>query len=395
MKILHISFSDYIGGASRAALRIHQSLLKNNINSNFLVAKKSLKKNKKVILFNQNNFLYFIKIIINKIFNFFFSNKTSILSLNLFSNNIYKSINQSNVDIIHLHWINNETISLKDLSKIKKKIVWTCHDMWPFIGAYHYSFKSNLKSINFIDKYILNKKKKLKNKNIYFVGVSKWVQSSIKKSIFKNSKNYYVNNPINEKFWRIQNKIKSRKKLNLCKRKFYIGIGNLEIGRFNRKGINLLTNAIKILEKKRFDFEIVEFGNKEKFTIENSKIKIKSLGIIKDDSVLRDIYNSVDLFVLPSKIEAFGQVASESILCGTPVVGFLKTGLNDIVENRKNGLLVNNFSSIKLSKAIEYFLKKKYLTKKKVRYTIYKKFSYKTIARNYIKIYKQILNEKN
>ena len=185
MKILHISFSDYIGGASRAALRIHQSLLKNNINSNFLVAKKSLKKNKKVILFNQNNFLYFIKIIINKIFNFFFSNKTSILSLNLFSNNIYKSINQSNVDIIHLHWINNETISLKDLSKIKKKIVWTCHDMWPFIGAYHYSFKSNLKSINFIDKYILNKKKKLKNKNIYFVGVSKWVQSSIKFILFR------------------------------------------------------------------------------------------------------------------------------------------------------------------------------------------------------------------
>ena len=79
--------------------------------------------------------------------------------------------------------------------------------------------------------------------------------------------------------------------MNLCKRKFYIGIGNLEIGRFNRKGINLLTNAIKILEKKRFDFEIVEFGNKEKFTIENSKIKIKSLGIIKDDSVLRDISN--------------------------------------------------------------------------------------------------------
>ena len=38
--------------------------------------------------------------------------------------------------------------------------------------------------------------------------------------------------------------------------------------------------------------------------------KIKSLGMIKDDRILRNIYNSVDLFVLPSKIEAFGQVAS-------------------------------------------------------------------------------------
>ena len=159
MKILHISFSDYIGGASRAALRIHQSLLKNKINSNFLVAKKSSKNHKKVAQINQNKAFYLIKIFLNKLFNFVFPNKTSILSLNLFSNNIYKLINQSNFDIIHLHWINNETISLKDLSKVKKKIIWTCHDMWPFIGAYHYSFENNMKSINFIDKYILEQKK--------------------------------------------------------------------------------------------------------------------------------------------------------------------------------------------------------------------------------------------
>ena len=134
----------------------------------------------------------------NKLFNFVFPNKTSILSLNLFSNNIYKLINQSNFDIIHLHWINNETISLKDLSKVKKKIIWTCHDMWPFIGAYHYSFENNMKSINFIDKYILEQKKKLKKKNIYFIGVSKWIQNSIKKSIFKSSKTFCVNNPIDK-----------------------------------------------------------------------------------------------------------------------------------------------------------------------------------------------------
>ncbi len=395
MKILHISFSDYIGGASRAALRIHQSLLKNKINSNFLVAKKSSKNHKKVAQINQNKAFYLIKIFLNKLFNFVFPNKTSILSLNLFSNNIYKLINQSNFDIIHLHWINNETISLKDLSKVKKKIIWTCHDMWPFIGAYHYSFENNMKSINFIDKYILEQKKKLKKKNIYFIGVSKWIQNSIKKSIFKSSKTFCVNNPIDKKFWKIQNKIKCREKLKLNKNKFYIGLGNLEVGRFNRKGIDLLKDSIKILENKKIDFEIVEFGNKEKFTIENCKIKIKSLGMIKDDRILRNIYNSVDLFVLPSKIEAFGQVASESILCGTPVVGFLNTGLKDIVKNRKNGLLVKSFSSIHLSKAIEFFLKKKYLTKKKVRYTILKKFSYKTIANNYIKIYRQILNEKN
>ena len=44
MKILHINYSDSIGGASRAVYRIHKSLIEKNINSNLLVAKKLKKK---------------------------------------------------------------------------------------------------------------------------------------------------------------------------------------------------------------------------------------------------------------------------------------------------------------------------------------------------------------
>ena len=67
MKILHISFSDYIGGASRAALRIHNCLLKNGIDSNLLVIKKSKKNNIKVKEIYQNQILYLIKIFTYKI----------------------------------------------------------------------------------------------------------------------------------------------------------------------------------------------------------------------------------------------------------------------------------------------------------------------------------------
>jgi glycosyltransferase involved in cell wall biosynthesis len=395
MKILHISFSDYIGGASRATLRIHQSLLKSGIDSNFLVLKKSKKNNFKVNQIHHNQQIYFIKIFINKLTNFLFPNKTSILSLNLFSNGIYKYINKSKFNIIHLHWINNETISLSDILRINKKIIWTCHDMWPFIGAYHYSFENNLKSINFIDKFILKKKKFLKKKDIFFIGVSKWIKNSLKNSIFKNSKISYVNNPIDIKFWKPKNIYECRKKLKLKKDKFYIGVGNLEINKFNRKGADLFFQAIKILENNKFNFEIVEFGNKEKIHINNSQIKINSFGMINDDKILRTIYNSLNLLVLPSKIEAFGQVASEAILCGTPVSGFSKTGLDDIVIDKKNGVLAKKFTSTELYRAINFFIKKRDLIKKKVRYTILHKFSYKTISKNYISIYRKILNEKN
>ena len=42
-------------------------------------------------------------------------------------------------DIIHLHWICNE-LSIEDIQelfRLRKKIVWTCHDSWAFTGGCH------------------------------------------------------------------------------------------------------------------------------------------------------------------------------------------------------------------------------------------------------------------
>ena len=45
-------------------------------------------------------------------------------------------------DIIHLHWINQGFLSLKDIEelvKLNKPIVWTMHDMWPCTGICHHA----------------------------------------------------------------------------------------------------------------------------------------------------------------------------------------------------------------------------------------------------------------
>ena len=58
-------------------------------------------------------------------------------SLNIFNSNILAKINNINPDIVNLHWINNELISIKQISKIKQPIVWT-FDIWPMCGGEHY-----------------------------------------------------------------------------------------------------------------------------------------------------------------------------------------------------------------------------------------------------------------
>ena len=201
MKILHVSYSDFVGGASRATLRIHECLLNSKVDSNLLVFKQSKKKNRKVFKIQTNKYLQLLKIIFKKFVNKLYPGKSSILSLNIFGSGILDFINKSNFDIIHLHWINNEILSIKEISKIKPKIVWTCHDMWPCGGIYHYFFPGDFNK-NFLDKFIYKyKRKKFNNKNIYFVGVSKWIKKCIKKYLkHKKLNSFKVNNPINENF---------------------------------------------------------------------------------------------------------------------------------------------------------------------------------------------------
>ena len=73
-------------------------------------------------------------------------------------NNIVK---QLDFDIVNLHWIGNNLIPINDIKKIKKPIVWTLHDMWPYTGSEHYSLQNR-----YIEGYNKNKSGDLKGFDI-------------------------------------------------------------------------------------------------------------------------------------------------------------------------------------------------------------------------------------
>ena len=52
--------------------------------------------------------------------------------------------------------------------------------------------------------------------------------------------------------------------------------------------------------------------------------------------------------------ETFCLNAIESFSCGTPVISFKKTALNDLIKNNINGFKVDNF--INLAKKINYLI---------------------------------------
>ena len=67
---------------------------------------------------------------LNKLLN---SNLYGMHSPSILPSTWLKKINKSDADIIHLHWVQGEMLSIKEIGEIKKPIIWSFHDMWPFL----------------------------------------------------------------------------------------------------------------------------------------------------------------------------------------------------------------------------------------------------------------------
>ena len=69
---------------------------------------------------------------------------------------------------------------------------------------------------------------------------------------------------------------------------------------------------------------------------------------------LAALYQTLDLFVFPSKFDTFGNVILEAFIHGMPVVAYDCKGPKDIIINDKNGYLVETIDQM-ANKVIEYF----------------------------------------
>ena len=183
IKILHINYDDNSGGAAIAVKRIHEAQKIVGINSKILVAEKF--SNDKDII-GPNSTLEEIKWKLFKSFNRKIERLQKIKrydsnSFNILPNNFIKKLNNIDCDIINLHWIGNNLISIKSLSKIKKPIVWTLHDMWAYTGSEHYT-----QTKRFIEGY----EKSNKPKSLKGFDIEKYCWELKKKILPKTNANY-------------------------------------------------------------------------------------------------------------------------------------------------------------------------------------------------------------
>ncbi len=408
MKVSHINYSDDIGGASKAAKRICEALTQDEVDAKLIVANKILQ-DKNTIQISSGPikfYSYMIRKLESYIVKNFFNSSES--SLSIHPSNFSKSINKINSDINHFHWINGGFLSLSDIVAIEKPKVWTLHDMWPFCATEHYSqtdhWKTNYSGLNSnyleqkINKFVWKKKNMLWKKPFEIVAPSKWMADCAKQSILFNSWPISViKNPIDTEKWQPLNKNIARKNLGLPLNSSLILYGSAQGTNNPRKGYEYLNKALRYLKEENKNFELVVFGNSKPLNDMNTKeFKVYDMGMISDDDSLKEIYQSCDVFVLPSLQDNLPNTCVESISCGTPVCAFNSGGVEDIVINRKTGYLAKKLDARDLAYGINWILSiadAKSISIECRKHAV-ENFSYSVISKQYKEIYERLLLER-
>ncbi|MFQ3615152.1 MAG: glycosyltransferase family 4 protein [Cyanobacteriota bacterium] len=375
MKILHLSTFDTIGGAARAAYRVHQGLHEIGADS-WMLVQKSVSGDRTVLA--PKTFLGQVagrlraEVDSLALRPYPRVNK-AVFDIQRAPNPLQHRIQQINPDIINLHWVLNSYLPIEVLPRFQKPIVWTLMDMWPFTGGCHYTqecehFQQScgtcpqLGSSKFNDlshRIWQRKAKAWSNLNLTIVAPTQWLSDCARaSSLFKDLRIEVIPFCLDTRIYKPIDRQAARAALNLPLDKKLILFGAISATQDRRKGFHLLQPALQQLAQTelRQQAEVVVFGSSKPESPVDLGFPAHYLGHLNDDVTLALAYSAADVFVAPSLQEAFGQTASEAMACGTPVVAFKGTGLADIVDHQHNGYLANPFEIEDLAQGIRWIL---------------------------------------
>ena len=404
MKVIHLNKFDTKGGASKAMMRIHQALIRCGVDSIVYVQKK-YSNDDSVLTDDRPAFRQ-----LNKILSKIDSIPTKLIgrSPNNFSPSfsggagLIDKINSLDPDIVHLHWICDGMMSIKDIARLNAPVVWTLHDNWAFSGGchnMHSCINHNHKShqCGFFSRPFYNLKVNAyqRKSSMGIVAPSQWLyQQSKSSSLLKSKPHFQIPNTIAEELFRPLNKMQSRAIWRLPKNKKIILCGAVNILTDSNKGFNLFLEASNLLECE--NIELVIFGNHHNTSALRSRHKLHFVGSINDDSKLNSLYDAADIVVVPSLQENFSNVILESLSSGTPVVAFNVGGNKDLIQNNFNGYLAEPFNTqdlaIKISCALEEEKNNDFSLNARQSAA---KFNFQAIADSYKEMYISLLDASN
>lgn len=386
MKVLLINTYDR-GGAAKACIRLHLALLDSGVESHllFLNSKSSIPESSSFLDYfptkrpNRPTYKSLFKRIGRAVGikdrhhenDKFLERRSKKLELFSFPRTAY-DITQLKIyqeaDVVNLHWVAHFLDYGSFFSKNSKPLVWTLHDKNPFIGGEHYEemyigMDENgdpiERSISIEENELNRSLKEYKETQIQenkasltFVALNQWMKSQYTASkLYDRNPVEVIPNGLDPQNFNTQKPAIARKELNLPLEKTLLLFVADETTK-TRKGLAFLLDAFSKIESK--NTTMVSIGRPTHDI--STEIPLIQMGYIENPDTINTVFSAVDAFVIPSLIDNYPNTVLESLMTGTPVIGFPTGGIPEMIKDGENGILTESISSLSLAKAIDKFM---------------------------------------
>jgi len=411
VKVLQVTTSSK-GGAGIAALRLHNALRSRGISSGFLSTDLTINFNGEVVddPFFKYKKMPLVKKVIRKLRSLILPSEAQkmqnkikgnerqfsyeMLSLPFSNFDLHTHPLMKDSSMVNLHMVSVILDYHSFFNQFRKPIVWTLHDLNPFLGLFHYrnDDKNNVKFVPELNSMV----KKIKASSIAkikkgaIIAPSEWVLKEAENSkVFEYLRiRKCIPNAIDFGTLSIQDSEALRKQRGIGIDDFVLLFISDKLDN-RRKGFDLLLDALPFLDK--MPMTILTVGEGE-IKNNNKGLKIVPLGRISTFAEMAACYAMSDVFVMPSREDNLPNVMLESFACGTPVVSFAIGGMTEHIKENFNGCLAEEISGKSLAEAIKkVYVRRDDYDRSIIREYAEENFNFQKQAEAYTLTYRELL----
>ena len=302
-------------------------------------------------------------------------------------------------DVIHLHWVNQGMLSLRDLRKIirsGKAVVWTMHDAWPSTAICHLTlgcrqFTSQCSQCKYLAspdpseggekcapasnlhpaltggernawlaRVWRRKERLLRDSDITFVACSRWLEGEAKVSAMLRGQHIVcIPNPIDTSVFCPGDRQEARREEGLpIDRRLVLFVCQRLTNAY--KGMDYLIEACRRLADEHPDMKdevsVVLLGSHADEVAAQLQFPAIALGYVSDEQRMVRLYRAADVFVLPSLSENLPNTIMEAMACGVPCLGFRVGGIPEEIDHQRTGYVARYRDAADLARGLRWLL---------------------------------------
>lgn len=321
-------------------------------------------------------------------------------------------------NVIHLHWVNQGMLSLKQIRKILdtgKPVIWTMHDIWPATAICHYTrgcsryqeaccycplLPDGGGDKDLAAKTWHRKQHMLSGRQVAFVTCSRWLMGEVAKSALLREQHIVsIPNPIDmHLFRRIDSKV-ARKAVDLPEDGRIILFVSQRVTD-ERKGVSFLVDAVAQLVRLHPEYRehtrVAVLGGHAEEVSGLLALPVIALGYVSDPQRIVNVYNAADAFVLPSLEDNLPNTIMEAMACGVPCVGFNVGGIPEMIDHRTTGYVARFRDAEDLAAGLHWVLSEADHTalSRACMTKVAQEYSQQSVAVRYVKEYERIMKQK-